>query len=115
MSFKTEIMNDKNKSSNVGSVSISLYNQLEMAIKNYIDLFEKKHELSFEFWVADLSGTTACFSMGYYVNFEDIRLDLEKNVPKDLFLEWYELTIDLGLEDKPIINYSSFLKGRNLN
>lgn len=100
---------------NIGGVSISLYNELEMSIKNYIELFEKKHELSFDFWVADLSGTIACFSMDYYVSFEDVRLDLEKDVPKDLFFEWYNLAIDLGLEGEPIINYYSFLKGRKLN
>lgn len=112
---KTQTLKNKNKALHIGSVSISLYNTLEMSIKNYIELFEKKHELSFDFWVADLSGTIACFSMDYYVNFEDIRLDLEKDVPNDLFFEWYDLAMDLGLEDKPIINYYSFLKSRNLN
>ena len=112
---KTQTLKNKNKALRIGSVSISLYNTLEMSIKNYIELFEKKHELSFDFWVADLSGTIACFSMDYYVNFEDIRLDLEKDVPNDLFFEWYDLAMDLGLEDKPIINYYSFLKSRKLN
>ena len=112
--IQTKELSNKNPL-NIGGVSISLYNALENSIKKYIELFEKKHELSFDFWIADLSGTVACFSMDYYVNFEDIRLDLEKDVPKDLFFDWYDLAMDLGLEDKPIINYYTFLKTRNLN
>ena len=112
---KEQNKQEENKALHIGGVSISLYNELENSIKKYIELFEKKHELSFDFWVADLTGTIACFSMDYYVNFEDVRLDLEKDVPKDLFFDWYDLAMDLGLEDKPIINYYTFLKTRRLN
>ena len=116
MSKKTQTKELSNKQPlNIGGVGISLYNKLETSIKKYVELFAIKHEMEFDFWVADLSGTIACFSMDYYVNFEDIRLDLEKDAPKDLFFEWYDLALDLHTEDKPHINYYSFLKSRKLN
>lgn len=93
-----------------GSVPIDLFLDLNNSIGEYVKLFEKKHGLSFDFWAADMVGTVACFS-DYYIDFEDIRLDLEKDAPKGLFLEWYDITLDAHLSKERIINYYSYLKG----
>ena len=87
-----------------------LKKKLDIAIMDYVYYFARKHDLMFDYWVADKVGEVACFG-DYFVNFSDIRLDLEEDVPENIFFEWYDFTMDLGLKDKPIINYSSYLKG----
>lgn len=76
------------------------------AVKGYIAAFEKKQGLKLEFWVADDIGGTACFG-DWFFNFDDIRLDIDREVPADTILEWYD-TIE---HDKPSVNYASYLKG----
>jgi len=86
-----------------------LKKELDNCIKKYVELFCKKHELDFDYWIADRTGEVACFG-DYYVNFEDIRFDLEKDVPKYKFFDWYDLTLELSMKDKQTINYSNFIK-----
>ena len=109
-------MNKQHKGNDfIGGVSISLFDNLNNSIKKYVELFEKKHEIELEFWVADLVGTIGCFSNEYYVDFETIRLDLEKDVPKNVFFNWHDLTLELGMNDEAVVNYYSYLKGVRLN
>lgn len=88
----------------------NLKKELELAISKYVKLFEKKHDIDFEFWVADLTGTIGCFSNEWYIDFETIRLDLEQNVDKGLFFDWYDLSFESHIKDEPVINYYTFLK-----
>ena len=87
-----------------------LISSLNDSIEEYVKIFEKKHEIKFDFWIAEATGTVACFG-DYFVSFEDIRLDLEKNVDNNVFFEWYDLSLELGLKDEPIVNYQSYLRG----
>lgn len=89
----------------------SLFESLNSSIQNCVNIFCSKHELELDFWVADLVGTVGCFSNEYYIDFETIRLDLEKDIPKDVFFTWFDLTLDLEMKDEPIVNYYSYLKG----
>jgi len=82
--------------------------RLNKSIEVYVKLFEKKHDIYFEFWVADLTGTIACFSNEYYIDFNDIRFDLENEIDKKQFLEWYDVSLDLALEGKQTINYKTW-------
>lgn len=84
--------------------------ELDLVIEKYVKLFEKKHDVYFEFWVLDRTGTIACFSNEYYIDFDDLRLDLEENISKKMFFAWYELALNLGLKNEPIINYRTFIK-----
>ena len=92
------------------NISTSLENKLNNAIAEYIKIFENKHDIEFEDWVAGDIGTIACFVNGTFINFDDIRFDLENSIDKNKFFKWYSLTLDLALEKKPIINYKTFLK-----
>lgn len=82
---------------------------LNEAISNYVTKFCEKHELEFDYWVADLTGTIGVFG-DYFFNFEDIRLDLEKDIPENKIFEWYDLSLELGMQNKPVINYYNWLK-----
>lgn len=83
---------------------------LNSCIQKYVDVFAKKHDLDFEHWVADQVGGVACFSNEYFVDFLDIRFDLEKNVPANVFFKWFDSAVDLSLKEEPITNYKNFLK-----
>lgn len=84
--------------------------EIDKLINDYVSKFGTKHDMFFEFWVADEVGSIACFAGGYFVDFLTIKHDLESNVEKGLFLKWYDLTLDLAMEQKPLINYQTFLK-----
>ena len=83
---------------------------LDTVIQEYVNVFCKKHDIQFDYWVADLSGTI-CQMGDFFINFEDIRLDLETDQPKNQIFEWYEVTLDLALKNKPTCNYYSWING----
>ncbi len=83
-----------------------LKTELEKNINLYIEKFCKKHDLYFEYWIADRVGGI-CQISEYYFNFEDIRIDLELKQPKDFIIDWY----DANLENEEYINYTSYIKG----
>ena len=72
--------------------------------KIYVDIFCKKHELQFSGWVANNPGTAATCS-DYYINFDDIRYDIDNDIPEDKFTIWY----DLGMNGNRI-NYDAFCR-----
>lgn len=84
--------------------------KLEEAIQEYVDAFCEKHEIELDFWISDQPGTIAQFG-DYYFDFETIRFDLETFQPAEVLMEWYDATMELGVKQEPIINYSSWLKG----
>lgn len=88
-----------------------LKNNLEKSIQEYIDLFCKKQDIEFDYWVANLSGTIGVFG-DYFLSFEDIRLDLETDQPVNAIFEWYEENLNLSTKEFGYnINYYSWIKG----
>ncbi len=96
------------RKSKKGDVDVKLFDSLNQSIQEYIELFAKKHGLSLDYWVADRVGEVACLG-DYYVNFTDVRIDLEKKIKKKFFFDWYDLTLDLNLKGKPVVNYYHYL------
>ena len=81
------------------------------AVTAYRKAFEKKHNLTFEYWVCDEVGTVASFDLGtYYIDFQDMKYDIDNDVQRDKFIEWYDFTLDAHYKNEPIINYKTFLK-----
>lgn len=99
----------------IGNINNKLYTKLNSAIQEYVNIFEKKHEIIFDFWVSDDVGTIACFSNTYYISFDDIRYDLERGVDSQLFFEWYDLALELHSNKEQNINYSSYVMGYRPN
>jgi len=75
--------------------------RFEKVVAEYVKAFCKKQDLSFEFWVADQVGTVGLFS-DYYIDFSDLKLDMDTKQPKGQILEWHEILID---NPKIITNY----------
>ena len=82
----------------------------------YAKLFAKKHDLNFDYWIGygHQVGGVASFSETYYFNIENIRLDIDNDVPKKVALKWYEDSINHYYTQQGDINYFSYLMSNNL-
>lgn len=83
--------------------------KLDKEIERCVRLFCHKQELHYEkdMWVAGDIGSIICIS-DMNIKFTDIRIDLEKNVRKGIFSEWYWTVTE---SDLPYINYNSWIMG----
>ena len=80
--------------------------RLENCISLYIDYFCIKHNVYAEDrnWIGGITGSIIEIDNETYLDFSDIRTDLERDAPKDAIWDWY-----WNYSDK--INYSSYLMG----
>lgn len=92
----------------IGDVPKGVYENLNKYIQNYIDVFCKKHDIKFEYWIADQVGEVAAFG-DFFFSFHEIRHDLETAQPKDKIFEWYERNITAGPCNH--VSYCSYVKG----
>jgi len=83
-----------------------LENNFDKIIDEYTYLFCKKYNLQFDFWVADDKGTIACFDTFYYINFDDIKYDINKK--QDQFLSYYEYCENRNF--KNCLNYKTYCR-----
>lgn len=84
----------------------NLKKQFQAISQKYIQAFEKKQGMHFEFWVADRVGEIACFG-DIFISLSDIRYDIDTDQPKGKILKWY----DYRLEDNDSsINYYNYCK-----
>ena len=79
------------------------YNRI---VRKYIKLFEKKQGIEFGWWVIDLVGGIANFGSYYFFDFLDIKFDIDNNIPKGVFLEWFETQMYGNMK----INYVNYIK-----
>lgn len=87
----------------------TLKEEFEELAEKYARLFDKKHELNFDGWVGDDAGTIGCFG-DYSIGFDDIRLDIDENIPANIYIEYYDYIVripDGGLK----VNYRSYING----
>lgn len=81
----------------------------EQAVQEYILAFCLKHEIDFDYWVAGNIGGVAGFAGGeVYLNFDDIRFDIDTNQPAELIICHYWDSIENHPKE---INFRSYAKG----
>ena len=81
----------------------------EQAVQEYILAFCIKHEIDFDYWVAGNIGEVACFQGGeVYLNFDDIRFDIDTNQPAELIICHYWDSIENHPKE---INFKSYAQG----
>lgn len=84
----------------------SLKERYENIVETYVDHFSKKHDCEFEWWVADRVGEVANIN-GYYIQFDDLRLDIDEQVEKPKIWQYLDYT---GDADNPSVNFYNYLK-----
>ena len=65
---------------------MQLRNKLDEILKEYIRLFEEKHEVFFEFAVGDDLMGLLCFG-GYLFTTRDVIYDIDNDLPKNLIFQ----------------------------
>lgn len=74
----------------------------------YAQKFAEKHEYSFDDWV-DV-GEVAMMG-DFYVDFRDIKYDIDNNVDVDEYVKYYDYCLEVGMLNLSIPNYESWCKG----
>jgi hypothetical protein len=84
-------------------------------VEKYITKFVKKHGYEFSNWVSDEIGGIAVFVEQYFFDFNDIRMDIDNNVKKDLIFKWQDDGVEYALknpnEETTNINFKSYISG----
>ena len=78
-----------------------------------VEIFTKKHNLEFDYWVSNEVGGIASFSQYYLFCFEEIVFDLKNNAPQGLIVQWYNETVKYITEsgNNTKINFGAYKMG----
>jgi hypothetical protein len=81
---------------------------LDFYIDSYMQMFCEKHGLTYDesYWIGGKGEVIEIGDM--FINFSDVRIDLEQNCPVEMFADWYWTVLESNL---PHINYASWVKG----
>lgn len=91
------------------SQSRNIKDSIEKLMNVYVTLFCDKHDYCFDGWVGgEVGGITSCSD--YFIDLRDMRLDIDNDVPKEMFVKWYEESMHSHLKDGYSINYKTYLK-----
>lgn len=77
----------------------------EKAVESYMLAFCHKQDRTFDGWVGDNAGGMADIDGYYVLNFDDIRFDIDNQVPSGLIFKWYEEILAEGKE----MNYRHYV------
>lgn len=93
-----------------------LKEKYDSACNEYAMKFAKKQGLQFDYWIGhdDQIGAIASFSKTYYFNMENIKLDIDRDIPKYEALKWHDDSVGLYYTRQGDMNYFSYLMGRGL-
>lgn len=81
-------------------------------IQKQFDL-EENQDVDY-YWVADMIGTIVSVN-DFFLNFDDIRYDIDSEQPKGLIFEWYDYMMEQHeLNPTSNINYTTYSKGIRL-
>ena len=88
-------------------MSKKLKDRFELIVNEYAKKFAKKHGIEFDFWLCGDIGEFASFSEYYVFSCNEIRYDIDNDVPKGIILEYFE-----SLQDESVkISYENYVRG----
>lgn len=95
---------------------MTLKEKYDSACNEYAKKFAKKQGLQFDYWIGhdDQVGAIASFSETYYFNMENIKLDIDRDIPKNEALKWHDDSVGLYYTRQGDMNYFSYLMGKGL-
>lgn len=90
----------------------NLSERFESVCDEYMEKFCLKHDLSMYYdWVGKNVGGVVTIG-DYFINFDDIRLDIDTNAPEPCFFKWYDVALDYVTEHgttEGCVNYKTYL------
>jgi len=104
-------MNQMKKNNNSVMLSARIKENYNRACEAYLEDFCEKHGYDYEdnMWVGNHVGWIAEIA-DLYIGLDDIRTDIDNNVPEDEFIKWYDYSLRLGMLNAHYPNYESWLK-----
>ncbi len=87
--------------------SNKLAREFKNIVNSYIVAFGEKHDIEFDYWVADRIGEIAVYG-DFFFNLDDIRFDIDNDVKEDI-IDWYNESIDKALAEEDNINFRSWI------
>lgn len=83
----------------------------EKAAMQYVLLFCVKHGFDVNdcYWVNDRVGTVLSCA-DHFFQFDDIRFDIDRNLPENTIMDWYESTMELRAKGEFTPNLESYYK-----
>ncbi len=83
-------------------------------VNEYVEAFLKRQDMEgqFEHWVGNMIGGI-CAVGDYFFNFDDIRYDVDNEIPIGYLLEWYDDQVEIGSKDinsKDLMNFPNYCK-----
>ena len=82
--------------------------------REYVRAFIEKHELDTlnyeDYWINNDPGTIICLN-DMYIDMENLRYDIDNDIPKDKFEEWYWTSVDRAENGLQYLDYPAFCKG----
>lgn len=94
----------------------TLQDRFEEVCELYVRAFLTKHGfhengiLNDGYWVGDDVGGIYEIN-DYYISLSDMRADIDEEAPEDMFFEWYDYSLNKGMDKVPCANYKNYLKG----
>lgn len=90
---------------------MKLRNKLDSILKEYIRLFEEKHEVFFDYAVGDDLMGLLCFG-DYLFTTRDVIYDIDNDLPKNLIFQWQDDSFDsITNPHHKKINLQSYARG----
>lgn len=83
-------------------------------VGDYCQLFCQKHGFDYcpDEWVGGDVGGVLQVNDDYFFNFDDMRYDIDNDVEKGVFMEWYEYSVEVEfVEGTRNVNYRSWCMG----
>ena len=84
----------------------------EKSTETDIKRFKQKHDMEFEFWVNGEIGGTASIN-GFYLDYSNIALDLQRNAEKHLIFEWHDAEIEAHEKGEMPMTYAKYLDAKD--
>ena len=90
---------------------MKLRDKLDSTLKEYIRLFEEKHEVLFDYAVGDDLTGLLCFGE-YLFAASDVIYDIDNDLPKNLIFRWQNDSFDsLKNPQHAEMNFQSYARG----
>ena len=85
--------------------------KLDDILKEYIRLFEEKHDVFFDYAVGDDLMGLLCFG-DYLFSIHDIVYDIDNDLPKNLIFQWQDDSFDSIINPQHAkMNFQSYARG----